>query len=100
MEQNWLRLLEALDFIGTVHQIIHGDISPNIIFIDELGHAHLGDLGHAQRIAGVEWPQPCIYGYGSQGFQSPEQRGRKTYGAPTCAFSLAATMSVTSRRHD
>ena len=93
----WLSLLAALEFLHCRVYVLHGDVSPGNILVDEFGHCVLADFGHAQRFdASTHWPQRCLHGIGTLAYAPPERWGRPpdTAGPASDRFGLAAVMCI------
>ncbi len=66
--------LEAIEQAGLVHR----DIKPGNIFLDEQGHAHIGDLGLARDAAGDDRMTMTGMAMGTPAYMSPEHISGQT----------------------
>jgi len=86
--ERWLRAMaEALDF---AHQrgVIHRDVKPSNILLDEQGNAYLSDFGIAGTLADARSGVPT----GSAAYMSPEQGRGEAVDRRADVYALAVTL--------
>ena len=86
--ERWLRAMaEALDF---AHQqgVIHRDVKPSNILLDEQGNAYLSDFGIAGTLADARSGVPT----GSAAYMSPEQGRGEAVDRRADIYALAVTL--------
>ncbi|HKU37966.1 MAG TPA: serine/threonine-protein kinase [Polyangiales bacterium] len=83
-----LHIAEALRYAHERFQIVHRDVTPRNIIVDEAGHARLLDFGIAAPI-GHEGRGEL---FGSPGYIAPEQLSGTALGAESDLFSLGAVL--------
>ncbi|OGV39902.1 MAG: hypothetical protein A2020_15915 [Lentisphaerae bacterium GWF2_45_14] len=84
-----LQISEALDYALKKHNLIHKDIKPGNIMVNENGEAFLLDMGIAQKIGEGE---KKLHIEGSPFFMSPEQTRNETLNWSSDLYSLGATL--------
>jgi hypothetical protein len=86
--ERWLQAIaEALDF---AHQrgVIHRDVKPSNILLDEQGNAYLSDFGIAGTLADARTGMPT----GSAAYMSPEQGRGEAVDRRADVYALAVTL--------
>jgi len=81
------KIIEAVKVLHD-EQILHGDIKPENIMVDENENVVLIDLGHSKRIFENEKVSGISY---TRGFMPPEVTRKATYGYPADIFALGCT---------
>jgi serine/threonine protein kinase len=84
-----VEICRALDYAHRM-QVIHRDITPRNVMVDEEGQVKIIDFGIASRasVAGQDV-------FGTPGHMPPEQMERKELGPPTDLFAVAALLMET-----
>jgi serine/threonine protein kinase len=82
------QIAEALRYAHERFQIVHRDVTPRNVIVDEAGHARLLDFGIAAPI-GHEGKGEL---FGSPGYIAPEQLSGEPLGPESDLFSLGAVM--------
>lgn len=82
------QIAEALRYAHERFQIVHRDVTPRNVIVDEAGHARLLDFGIAAPI-GHEGKGEL---FGSPGYIAPEQLAGEPLGPESDLFSLGAVM--------
>jgi serine/threonine-protein kinase len=82
------QVAEALRYAHERFQIVHRDVTPRNVIVDEAGHARLLDFGIAAPI-GHEGKGELL---GSPGYIAPEQLAGEPLGPESDLFSLGAVM--------
>jgi serine/threonine-protein kinase len=82
------QIAEALRYAHERFQIVHRDVTPRNVIVDEAGHARLLDFGIAAPI-GHEGRGEL---FGSPGYIAPEQLSGDPLGAESDLFSLGAVL--------
>ncbi|MFO0908012.1 MAG: serine/threonine-protein kinase [Isosphaeraceae bacterium] len=89
-------IAEAADAVHHAHQrgILHRDIKPGNILIDEQGNPHVGDFGLARRLDSDSQLTRSDAVIGTPGYLSPEQasRRRSVTTTSTDVYGLGATL--------
>jgi len=82
-----VQLCDALDYAHGRFSILHRDITPRNLIVDDAGHVRLLDFGIAAAldVGGAER-------FGSPGYMSPEQVRGQTLGPASDLFSLGAVL--------
>ncbi|MBI5931562.1 MAG: protein kinase [Chloroflexi bacterium] len=80
------QISSALQFAHT-HEVIHQDIKPENILLDEQGNAYLSDFGIAKSLVETN-PEKVKYIFGSPEYMSPEAVMQKTTSALSDIYSL------------
>ncbi len=80
-------LLRALDYAHRKMQVIHRDVTPRNVVIDEEGQVKLIDFGIAARARGTKRET-----FGSPGHMAPEQIEGGELGPPTDLFAVATLL--------
>ena len=78
---------EALEYAHSRFGILHRDITPRNIIVDQAGHARLVDFGIAASADSID---PALFG--SPGYMSPEQVEQRRVAATSDLFSLGAVL--------
>lgn len=81
------QISEALAYAHSRFGILHRDITPRNIIVDQAGHARLVDFG----IAGTEDMTEEV-AFGSPGYMSPEQVERRSLSPQSDLFALGAVL--------
>jgi hypothetical protein len=83
-------LADAAVAVGHAHGrgVLHGDLKPDNILIDDDGHAHVADWGLARRLADA----PIGDGAGTVGYLAPEQRRRSALSPATDVWCLGVIL--------
>ncbi|MGH7327394.1 MAG: serine/threonine protein kinase, partial [Polyangiaceae bacterium] len=88
-----VEICRALDYAHRRMQVVHRDITPRNVMIDEEGQVKLIDFGIAARAAAVKDPAARDRQvFGSPGHMPPEQMAGKQLGPPTDLFALAVLL--------
>jgi hypothetical protein len=83
-------LADAAVAVGHAHVrgVLHGDLKPDNILIDDAGHAHVADWGLARRLGDA----PVGDGAGTIGYLAPEQRDRGALSPATDVWCLGVIL--------
>jgi hypothetical protein len=81
------QICDALDYAHSRFGILHRDITPRNIIVDQAGHARLLDFGIAGALGVVDHEA-----FGSPGYMAPEQARRKALTPASDLFSLGAVL--------
>jgi serine/threonine-protein kinase len=84
-----LQIADALDYALKKHELIHKDIKPGNIMVNEDADAFLLDMGIAQRIGEINIKEHIE---GSPFYMSPEQSRNETLTWSSDQYSLGATL--------
>jgi serine/threonine-protein kinase len=79
----------ALDYAHRRMQVVHRDITPRNVMVDEEGQVKLIDFGIAALVRGQNIKQQV---FGSPGHMAPEQMEGKPVGPPADLFALGALL--------
>ncbi len=87
---------DALHYAHERFGIVHRDVTPRNVMVDEEGHARLLDFGIAAPASG----EGAMALFGTPGYLSPEQANGEPLGPATDVFSLGAVLfeALTARR--
>ncbi len=86
-----LHVLEALAYLHA-HDIVHRDVKPANILLDEEGSLRLADLGVAKSLAPAADATRTVLTPGSPAYMSPEQIQNVEVGPPSDLYSLGVTL--------
>lgn len=81
------QICEALEYAHSRFGILHRDLTPRNIIVDQAGHARLVDFGIAASGDVVD-----AAAFGSPGYMSPEQAERRRLSPQSDLFSLGAVL--------
>ena len=81
-----IQVAEALDHAHGRHALVHRDVTPRNIMVDEAGHARLLDFGIAAPAEGSSEI------FGTPGYLSPEQARGEEVGPASDVFSLGCVL--------
>ena len=88
-----VEICRALDYAHRRMQVVHRDITPRNVMIDEEGQVKLIDFGIAARAVAAKDPHARDRQiFGSPGHMPPEQMAGKQLGPATDLFALAALL--------
>jgi len=92
------QICDALHYAHERFSIVHRDVTPRNVIIDEEGHARLLDFGIAAPVTGEGEAGDGLFG--TPGYLSPEQASGEPLGPRTDVFSLGAVLfeTLTARR--
>ncbi len=85
-----LKIADALNYAWEKHKLLHRDIKPGNIMVNEAGEAYLLDMGIAQHISETLERQEIVEG--SPYYMSPEQSRGEPLDWRTDLYSLGATL--------
>ena len=85
-----LKIADALNYAWEKHKLLHRDIKPGNIMVNEQGEAFLLDMGIAQQISETLERQEIVEG--SPYYMSPEQSRGEPLDWRTDLYSLGATL--------
>ena len=79
--------------LATAHAegVVHRDVKPANVFLDEVGNFYLGDFGIALEAAELSDPTAALSA-GSPAYASPEQLRREPVGPPADVHGLAISI--------
>ena len=89
------RLLDQIaEALAVAHHkgVVHQDIKPENILLDEYGNAYLTDFGIAKGPYSADSPNPKSEGFGTAAYAAPEQISRRPVSAQTDIYSLGMTI--------
>lgn len=84
-------IADALDY---AHQrgVIHKDVKPSNILLDQAGHVYLADFGIAGTLQATPNPAAAVVTVGSAAYMPPEQIRGQAVDGRTDVYALAATL--------
>lgn len=86
-----LKIADALQYVWDKHKLLHKDIKPGNIMVDEKGDAFLLDMGIAQRLGESSVDDDGMI-HGSPFYMSPEQTRAENLDWSSDLYSLGATL--------
>ncbi len=88
-----IQLCEALHYAHTSHGLVHSDLKPANVMVDDQGGVKLGDFGMARRVAMVDgqWIAEVRRG-GTRAYMSPQQFRGEPALLSDDIYSLGATL--------
>src|SRR6185312_6437110 len=84
-----VEVCRALDYAHRRMRVVHGDITPRNVMVDEEGQVKLIDFGIARPVGGQTGRHNV---FGSPGHMPPEQMEGKAVGPPADLFALGALL--------
>ena len=84
-----VEVCRALDYAHRRMKVVHGDITPRNVMVDEEGQVRLIDFGIARPVGGQSGKHAV---FGSPGHMPPEQMNGEPVGPPADLFALGALL--------